>query len=77
MAPATPPDPATPPLAEWEFRETVLLRKSTLSSSLLIWTALASTGLVAVWAIAAPLTQSVAVCGRLMPPSGGWWMPCW
>lgn len=67
MAPATPPDPATPPLAEWEFRETVLLRKSTLSSSLLIWTALASTGLVAVWAIAAPLTQSVAVPGKLEP----------
>ena len=67
MAPATPPDPAREPLAEWEFRETVLLRKSTLSSSLLIWTAVASTALVAVWAITAPLTQSVAVPGKLEP----------
>ena len=67
MAPSTPPDPAREPLADWEFRETVLLRKSTLSSSLLIWTAVASTALVAVWAVTAPLTQSIAVQGKLEP----------
>jgi hemolysin D len=62
------PPPGVPePLGDWEFRETVLLRKSSLPSSLLIWTVLTATGLVGVWAFAAPLTQSVAVPGKLEP----------
>ena len=43
------------------------LRKSSLSSSLLIWTAVASTAMVGLWAVTAPLTQSVAVPGKLEP----------
>ena len=62
------PLPGAPELTgDWEFRETVLLRKSSLPSSLLIWTALAATALVGVWAVTAPLTQSVAVPGKLEP----------
>jgi hemolysin D len=59
--------PVGPPPGEWEFRETVLLRKSPLTSSLLIWTGVTATALVAVWSVAAPLSQSVAVAGKLEP----------
>ena len=59
------------PLAsqEWQFRETVLLRKSGLGSSLIIWSALGFTGLGLVWAIVAPLDETVAVQGKLEPSS--------
>jgi HlyD family secretion protein len=45
----------------------VLLRKSPLTSSLLIWTAVSATALVGIWAVLAPLSQSVAVAGKLEP----------
>lgn len=54
---------------EWQFRETVLLRKSGLGSSLLIWSAVGFTGLAIVWAVVAPLEETVAVQGKLEPSS--------
>lgn len=65
-------DPAAggpPPPQEWQFRETVLLRKSGLGSSLIIWSAVGFTGLVLVWAVVAPLDETVAVLGKLEPTS--------
>jgi hemolysin D len=67
MDPSPPRSPVPHPRPEWEFRETVLLRKSPLTSSLLIWTTVSATALVGIWAVAAPLSQSVAVSGKLEP----------
>lgn len=53
----------------WKFRETVLLRKTRRSSSLLLWTAIGATGAVTVWAFLAPLSETIAVQGKLEPGS--------
>ncbi|MCT4363586.1 MAG: HlyD family efflux transporter periplasmic adaptor subunit [Synechococcaceae cyanobacterium MAG-AL1] len=53
----------------WQFRETVLLRKSRRSSSLLLWTAIGATGAVTAWAFLAPLAETIAVQGKLEPGS--------
>ena len=54
---------------EWSFNQPVLLRKTGRSSSVLIWTAsLGSLG-VLLWAMVAPLSESIAVKGKLEPGS--------
>ena len=54
---------------EWQFSQTVLLRKSHLSSSTLVWSAAVITGGVVLWAFFAPLNETVAVQGKLQPIS--------
>lgn len=58
-----------PPAQEWTFNQPVLLRKTGLSSSLIIWTAVVFTGAGIVWAMVAPLSETVAVQGKLEPGS--------
>lgn len=53
----------------WQFSETVLLRKTRRSSSLLLWTAIGTTGAVTAWAFLAPLSETIAVQGKLEPGS--------
>jgi HlyD family secretion protein len=47
----------------------VLLRRTRRSSSLLLWTAIGSTGAVTAWAFLAPLSETIAVQGKLEPGS--------
>ncbi|MEB3331068.1 MAG: HlyD family efflux transporter periplasmic adaptor subunit [Synechococcaceae cyanobacterium] len=61
--------PTAPPPEEWQFRQSVLLRKSGLSSSTLVWAAVLFTGGAVVWALVAPLGESIAVVGKLEPGS--------
>ncbi len=56
-------------IQEWTFSQTVLLRKSGLSSSAMVWSAVAITGAVVTWAVVAPLNETVAVQGKLQPIS--------
>ncbi len=58
-----------PALQEWQFSQTVLLRKSGLSSSVMVWSAVAITGALVTWAFVAPLNETVAVQGKLQPIS--------
>ncbi len=53
----------------WQFRESVLLRKTRRSSGLLLWTAIGATGAVTAWAFLAPLAETIAVQGKLEPGS--------
>lgn len=68
LTPSSAAPPAAPP-EEWQFRESVLLRKSGLSSSTLVWAAVVFTGGAMVWALVAPLGESIAVVGKLEPGS--------
>ena len=52
---------------EWSFRETVLLRPVRRTSSVLIWTAIGTSGAVVLWARVAPLSETIAVQGKLEP----------
>ena len=54
---------------EWQFSQTVLLRKSGLSSTALVWSSVSITGVLLIWAIVAPLNETVAVQGKLQPVS--------
>lgn len=63
LATTIPSAPASP----WQFRETVMLRRTRRSSSLLLWTAVGATGAVTVWAFLAPLSETIAVQGKLEP----------
>lgn len=65
LATTVPPQPPTP----WQFRETVLLRKTRRTSALLLWTAIGATGAATVWAFVAPLSETIAVQGKLVPGS--------
>ena len=61
---------ATPaPTKPWSFNQTILLNRSQRSSSILVWTAVGSVALVGVWACTAPLTETIAVRGKLEPGS--------
>ena len=51
----------------WSFSRTVLLRKSTRPSSVLLWTLAGGTGLVALWGLLAPLPETIGVEGKLQP----------
>ncbi|WP_398330101.1 HlyD family efflux transporter periplasmic adaptor subunit [Vulcanococcus sp.] len=53
--------------SDWNFRETVLLRPKRRSASLLIWTAVGGSVAVVIWALVAPLSETVAVQGKLEP----------
>ena len=55
------------PGQDWQFSETVLMRKSALSSSALIWTAVGITIAGTTWAVLAPLDETIAVPGKLQP----------
>lgn len=65
LATTVTPQPPTP----WQFRETVLLRKTRRTSALLLWTAIGATGAVTAWAFVAPLSETIAVQGKLVPGS--------
>lgn len=58
-----------PPAEEWSFNQPVLLRKAGRASSALIWTAAAGTVGVLLWALVAPLSETIAVQGKLEPGS--------
>ena len=59
--------PSQAPGQDWQFSETVLMRKSALSSSALIWTAVGITIAGTTWAVLAPLDETIAVPGKLQP----------
>ncbi|MFM7675938.1 MAG: HlyD family efflux transporter periplasmic adaptor subunit [Synechococcus sp.] len=54
---------------EWTFAQPVLLRKSRRTSSLLVWTAAGSITAVGIWALVAPISETIAVQGKLEPAS--------
>ncbi|MCP9785180.1 HlyD family efflux transporter periplasmic adaptor subunit [Cyanobium sp. N5-Cardenillas] len=54
---------------EWSFRETVVLRKSRRSSSLLVWAGVGGVAALGLWSITAPISETVAVPGKLEPTS--------
>lgn len=58
------------PAEEWSFRETVVLRKSRRASSLMVWGTVGFTGALLLWAVLAPLPETIAVQGKLEPGSG-------
>ena len=59
---------ATPAAAKpWSFNQTILLNRSQRSSTILVWTAVGSVACVAIWAFTAPLTETIAVRGKLEP----------
>lgn len=53
----------------WQFNQTVLLTKKRRSSTLLVWTAIGTVGAIGIWAVTAPLAETVAVQGKLEPGS--------
>jgi len=53
----------------WSFKQTILLNRSQRSSTILVWTAVGSVACVAVWAFTAPLSETIAVRGKLEPGS--------
>jgi len=66
-----PPEQPLPGSArEWSFRETVVLRRSPRASSLVVWGAVGLTGALLLWAVVAPLPETIAVQGKLEPGSG-------
>ncbi|MEA5423975.1 HlyD family efflux transporter periplasmic adaptor subunit [Synechococcus sp. CCY9202] len=54
---------------EWSFAQPVLLNKTRRTSSLLVWTAVGGITAVAVWAMVAPIAETIAVQGKLEPSS--------
>lgn len=56
-----------PLLQEWQFSESLQLRRSGLSSSALIWSAVVFTAAAVLWAVLAPLEETIAVPGKLQP----------
>jgi hemolysin D len=64
----TSPDPRPPHAIEpWSFSRTVMLRKSSRPSSVLLLTLAGATALVGVWGLLAPLPETIAVNGKLQP----------
>ena len=51
----------------WQFNQTVLLSSKRRSSTLLVWTAVGTVGAVGIWAMTAPLSETIAVQGKLEP----------
>lgn len=65
-----PPPPDQPAAIEpWSFNQPVLLRKTRRVSSALVWTAVGGSAAALLWAVVAPLAQTVAVQGKLQPGS--------
>jgi HlyD family secretion protein len=53
----------------WSFNQPVLLNKSQRVSTALVWTAVVGTAASILWAVIAPLPQTIAVQGKLQPGS--------
>lgn len=51
----------------WSFNQTVLLQRKRRSSSVLMWTAVGTVTAVGIWAVTAPLSETIAVQGKLEP----------
>jgi len=56
-------------LDPWSFNQPVLLNKTQRVSSALVWTAVVGTSAAILWALIAPLPQTIAVQGKLQPGS--------
>lgn len=65
MADSTP--PSAPDREPWSFSSNVLLNKTNRASSALLWTLASATGLFGLWAVLAPLPETIAVSGKLQP----------
>lgn len=59
--------PSRPRPQVWSFNQTVLLRPRHRASSVLAWTAVGSVTAVGIWAFTAPLSETIAVQGKLEP----------
>lgn len=66
LVPLTPPEPELEP---WSFNQPVLLKPTRRASSTLVWTATGATAAALLWALVAPLPQTIAVAGKLEPGS--------
>lgn len=55
--------------APWSFNQTVLLRKQRRSSSVLVWSGIGTVAVLGIWAVTAPLAETIAVEGKLEPGS--------
>jgi HlyD family secretion protein len=51
----------------WSFNQTVLLRKQRSGASVLVWTGIGGVALLGLWAVTAPLAETIAVQGKLEP----------
>ncbi len=60
---------ALAPRPDWQFNQPALLRKSGRASGLIVWTALGAIGAFGLWAVFAPLGETIAVQGKLQPGS--------
>ena len=63
-----PPDQPAP-IEPWSFNQPVLLRKTRRNSSVLVWTLVGGTLAAGLWALLAPLPETIAVRGKLQPSS--------
>lgn len=55
--------------APWSFNQTVLLRKQRRGSSVLMWSGIGTVAVLGIWAVTAPLAETIAVEGKLEPGS--------
>jgi len=71
FAPPPADDPETPPNPDqpWSFRDSATLRPTRRSSSLILSGGLVLTGLGLLWVVAAPLSETIALTGKLEPGS--------
>jgi HlyD family secretion protein len=53
----------------WQFQQPVVLRRTGRSSGVLVWTAVGTVGVLGLWAVTAPLSETIAVQGKLEPSS--------
>jgi HlyD family secretion protein len=51
----------------WSFNQTVLLRKQNRGSSVMVWAGVGTVALLGLWAVTAPLAETIAVEGKLEP----------
>jgi len=51
----------------WSFSQTVLLRKQNRSSSVMVWAGVGTVAVLGIWAVTAPLAETIAVNGKLEP----------
>ena len=58
-----------PAIQPWSFNQPVFLTKTKRQSSVLVWTLVGGTAAVVVWALLAPLPETIAVSGKLQPVS--------
>ncbi|WP_216899867.1 HlyD family efflux transporter periplasmic adaptor subunit [Synechococcus sp. CCY 9618] len=54
---------------DWSFSETVVLRKSRRSSSLLLWAGVGGVAALGLWSVTAPIAETIPVPGKLEPSS--------